>query len=56
MADESMTDVADRPPGCGSGLADVVGMIRLCDMDQWVEMSVGHVHDPTPCGTETTGC
>ena len=47
MADEYMSDVANGSPRLCSRLGHPVGAVVLGDVDQWVEVGVGHPGDPT---------
>jgi aminoglycoside phosphotransferase (APT) family kinase protein len=50
MADERMTEVADRASGLGSGIGDDVRVIGLGDVDEGVEVRIGHGVDPRCAG------
>jgi len=46
VTDQWVPDVAECTPNAGARLGNVVGMVGLGDVDQWIEVSVGHSGDP----------
>ena len=47
VAHERMPDVSDRTSGFGARLAHLIRMVVLGDVNQRVEVGVGHGVDPT---------